>query len=121
VAEAEGEDTRSRARTEQQPANRPAFNAPIDDDGFELTDPMRRWAAATFPQLDADYETQQFVSHFRADGGRRRNWPEEWKKWLRRSAKYASERANRPPLRAVSGGHTPFRNPTDDSVYDEKW
>lgn len=26
---------------------------------------------------------------------------------------------NRPPLRAVSGGHTPFRNPTDQSAYDE--
>lgn len=24
-----------------------------------------------------------------------------------------------PPLRAVSGGHVPFRNPTDDSVWDE--
>lgn len=25
----------------------------------------------------------------------------------------------RPPLRAVSGGHQPFRNPTDQSVYEE--
>lgn len=83
-----GSGERDTARSD----DRPTFNAPIDDDGFELTDPMRRWAAATFPQLDADYETQQFVSHFRADGGRRRNWPEEWKKWLRRSAKFASER-----------------------------
>jgi hypothetical protein len=25
----------------------------------------------------------------------------------------------RPPLRAVSGGYQPYRNPTDQSVYDE--
>jgi hypothetical protein len=25
----------------------------------------------------------------------------------------------RPPLRAVSGGYEPYRNPTDQSVYDE--
>jgi hypothetical protein len=67
--------------------------APIDDDGFEVNDAMRRWAVSTFgAALDIEYETAQFVSHFRADGGRRRNWPEEWKKWLRRSAKYASDR-----------------------------
>ncbi|MFG3046305.1 hypothetical protein ACGFZR_15415 [Streptomyces sp. NPDC048241] len=27
--------------------------------------------------------------------------------------------ASRPPLRAVSGGYEPYRNPTDQSVYDE--
>ncbi|GAA4706254.1 helix-turn-helix domain-containing protein [Streptomyces youssoufiensis] len=97
-------------------------NAPIDDDGFALTDAMRRWAAATFPALDADYETEQFLSHFRADGARRRNWPEEWKKWLRRSAKYASERATRPPLRAVNGsGWQPYQNPIDPSAYTNGW
>lgn len=94
VAKEEERGTGSRDRAGQRPEGRPA---PIDDDGFELTDPMRRWAVATFgTALDVDYETEQFISHFRADGGRRRNWPEEWKKWLRRSAKFASERANRP-------------------------
>lgn len=54
---------------------------------------MRRWAVSTFGgALNIEYETDQFVSHFRADGGRRRNWPEEWKKWLRRSAKFESGR-----------------------------
>ncbi|MGF0163124.1 hypothetical protein ACQRET_03645 [Streptomyces koyangensis] len=56
---------------------------------------MRRWAAATVPGLDADYETAQFVDHHRAEGRRRSNWPAEWQKWLRRSAKYASERQTR--------------------------
>lgn len=81
--------------------------SPIDVDGFQLTDVMRAWALRTFgPGLDLDYETAQFVDHFRAQNTRRPNWPAEWQKWIRRSAKFASERANRPPLRAVSGGYT---------------
>lgn len=67
-------------------------NAPIDDDGFAITDAGRRWAAATFPTLDVDYETAQFVDHFRANGQRRNNWHAEWQKWIRRSAKYAAEK-----------------------------
>jgi hypothetical protein len=71
--------------------------SPIDVDGFELTDAMRGWALRTFgPGLDLDYETAQFLDHFRANGSRRPNWPTEWQKWIRRSAKFASERANRP-------------------------
>ncbi|MBL1100110.1 hypothetical protein [Streptomyces coffeae] len=97
----------------------PSGPAPIDDDGFELTDAMRRWAVATFGNaLDVDYETEQFLSHFRADGGRRRNWPEEWKKWLRRSAKYASERAHRP---TPGGSVVPFRDrqqQASDDMFD---
>lgn len=116
VADVEGETTRTGGAA-TRPDGRPA---PIDDDGFTLTDPMRRWALDTFgPGLDLDYETAQFIDHFRAQAVRRPNWPAEWQKWIRRSAKFASERANRPPLRAVSGGWQPFRNPTNHDVYDE--
>ncbi|MEU5979410.1 hypothetical protein [Streptomyces sp. NPDC047315] len=94
-------------------------NAPIDDDGFALTDAMRRWALDTFgPTLDVDYETAQFVDHHRAAGRRRSNWPAEWQKWIRRSAKWTSERQQRPPLRAVSNGWQPYTNPTDVSAYE---
>ncbi|MFS4103828.1 hypothetical protein [Streptomyces sp. PD-S100-1] len=96
--------------------------SPIDVDGFELTDAMRAWSLRTFgPGLDLDYETAQFVDHFRAQNTRRPNWPAEWQKWIRRSAKFASERANRPPLRAVAGGWTPHQNPADASDYDQGW
>jgi hypothetical protein len=85
-------------------ATPPDGDAPIDIDGFELNDSMRAWALRTFgPGLDLDYETDQFIDHFRAQNTRRPNWPAEWQKWIRRSAKFASERANRPPLHAVSG------------------
>lgn len=105
------------------PAARPEGPpAPIDTDGFALTDSMRRWALDTFgPHLDIDYETAQFLDHFRANGQRRKNWPAEWQKWIRRSAKHASERATRPPLKAVSGGWQPWTNPEDQSVYKNRW
>ncbi|UUS30860.1 MULTISPECIES: helix-turn-helix domain-containing protein [Streptomyces] len=87
------------------PSQEQALLAPIDTDGFALTDSMRRWALQTFgPHLNVDYETDQFLDHFRANGARRNNWAAEWQKWIRRSAKFASERATRPPLRAVPGG-----------------
>lgn len=108
VVEVGEETTGSSELTVERSDDRPAFNAPIDDDGFALTDPMRRWALNTFgPGLDLDYETEQFISHFRADGGRRRNWPEEWKKWLRRSVKFASERQQRSNVYPLAAGKRP--------------
>ena len=123
VADVGGEGTGGGARTEPRPDGRPPFNAPIDDDGFALTDALRRWAVSTFgTALDVDYETAQFIDHFRAQGVRRPNWNTEWQKWMRRSAKWQSERATRPQLRAVSGdGWKPWTNPTDHSAYKNGW
>lgn len=114
MADVDGESAGSAARGAE-----PDGLSPIDIDGFALNDGLRRWALKTFgPGLDVDYETAQFLDHFRAQNVRRPNWPTEWQKWIRRSAKYASERANRPPLRAVGGTrHQPFQPPSDPSVY----
>lgn len=102
------------------PTPRPDGPSPIDDGGFILSDSMRRWALDTFgPAIDIDHETALFIDHFRAEGTHRANWPAAWQKWIRRSAKWASERATRPPLRAVSGGHQPWTNPTDQNAYYE--
>lgn len=107
VADVGGRSTRSTAR-----AAEPHGPSPIEIDGFALNDSMRRWALDTFgPGIDVDHETALFIDHFRAEGTRRPNWPAAWQKWIRRSAKWASERATRPPLRAVSGGHVPFQCP----------
>jgi hypothetical protein len=101
VVAVDGESARSVVHAVERSDDR---LAPIDVDGFELTDVMRGWSLRTFgPGLDVDYETAQFVDHFRAQNTRRPNWPAEWQKWIRRSAKYASERANRPPLRSIGG------------------
>lgn len=56
---------------------------------------MRRFAASTYPQLNPDFETQQFISYWRAEGRKKRNWHEAWRKWLGDSAKRASERQQR--------------------------
>ncbi|MFE9886826.1 hypothetical protein [Streptomyces scopuliridis] len=78
----------------------PGGDAPIDMDGsFAITDGMRRWAHRDgyAPLLDLDYETAQFVSHFRANGQQRSNWADEWQKWIRRSHKYAVENQQQRP------------------------
>lgn len=117
------ENTGTTQRRGEQAATRPSRPAPeditpspIDVDGFTITDAMRAWSLKTFgPGLDVDYETAQFIDHFRAQNVRRPNWPAEWQKWIRRSAKFASERAQRPPLRAVSGGWQPYKQPDPDA------
>jgi hypothetical protein len=82
-------------------------NAPIDDDGFTLTDAMRGWAIRTFGNaLDIDYETAQFVDHFRAQAVHRPNWAAEWQKWIRRSAKFASERQRTNNVLQLPSGQT---------------
>jgi hypothetical protein len=98
----EGAEASSNWPRPTTPTAQPDGLTPIDVDSFELTDPMRAWALRTFgPNLDLDYETAQFVDHFRAQNVRRPNWPTEWQKWVRRSAKFASERANRPGSNVV--------------------
>lgn len=92
---------------------------PIEIDGFQLTDSMRRWAHATYPGLDIDHSTAQFVSHYRSTGARRKSWPDAWQKWIRDDAKRAAERAARPQqgafLVALPGqGQTPTRRSTTD-------
>ena len=85
-------------------------NAPIDDANFSVTDVMRRWAHTTFPALDVDHSTAQFVSHYRATGAQRKSWPDAWQKWIRDDAKRAAERRSRAP------GKQP---PEDASPHDE--
>ncbi|GAA2929481.1 hypothetical protein [Streptomyces enissocaesilis] len=86
-----GEANQIEARAADTAAPRPDGLHLIPDD-FHLNDTMRRWVASTFPGLDPDFETEQFVSHFRAEGRRKRNWHEAWQKWIRDSAQYASKR-----------------------------
>lgn len=87
MADVDGGGAGSRA------ADHAAYAAPaIEIDGFQLTDSMRRWAAATFPGLDVDHATDQFVSHYRSTGVRRKSWPDAWQKWIREDHKRAVDR-----------------------------
>ena len=105
----------------ERPVSPHQVDAPIDTDGFTVTDSMRAWALRTFgPGLDLDYETAQFLDHFRANGTRRPNWPAEWQKWIRRSAKYASDRARNLPA-TTGGAVVPFRErhqQASDDLFD---
>lgn len=74
-----------------RPDGRTSLHAIPDD--FHLNDTMRRWATAAFGQLlDPQFETDQFVSYWRSEGRRKHNWHDAWQKWMRDSAKRASER-----------------------------
>ncbi|MFD4968902.1 helix-turn-helix domain-containing protein [Streptomyces sp. NPDC058424] len=97
--------------------------APIDVDGFTVTDTMRRWAHATYPGLNIDHSTAQFISHYRSTGTRRKSWPDAWQKWIRDDAKRAADRAARQTqgtfLVALNGGGqtpTPPLTGTDATV-----
>jgi hypothetical protein len=100
-----GEATRSRA------ADLDAFApTPIEVDGFQLTDSMRRWCHTTYPALDVDHSTAQFVSHYRSTGARRKSWPDAWQKWIRDDAQRAAQRRPAFPggnVVALPGGHRP--------------
>ncbi|MFF8997103.1 hypothetical protein ACF1GW_30785 [Streptomyces achromogenes] len=90
---------------------------PIEVDGFQLNDTMRAWALRTFgPAVDVDYETAQFIDHFRAQAVRRSNWPAEWQKWIRRAAKFAAERRQHSNVVALPGQPPLRRSTTDERV-----
>jgi hypothetical protein len=97
-----GEET---SGSSQLSAERPDGLAPIDTDGFTLTDGMRRWAHRDgyAALVDIDYCTAQFVSHYRSTGARRKSWPDAWQKWIRDDAKKASERAQGQRLPVAAG------------------
>lgn len=51
-------------------------------DDFAPSEAMLTWAARKYPGLDIDFETGQFIHHYRAHGDRRKSWPDQWQKWL---------------------------------------
>lgn len=92
------------------PAPRPDGLTTIPDD-FAPTDSMRRWALGTFGErLDLNFETAQFVSHYRSTGVRRKSWPDAWQKWVRDSDQRASQRGT---ARSPQG--------TKPSTTDQRW
>ncbi|WP_435597106.1 hypothetical protein [Streptomyces anulatus] len=90
-----GEGDPRRPRADLASPERPHGLAPIDADGFALTDTMRRWVGATYPGFDIEHATAQFISHYRSTGARRKSWPDAWQKWIRDDAKKAAGRQQR--------------------------
>lgn len=77
---------------------------PIEVDGFELTDAMRRWAHRDgyAALVDIDFVTAQFVSHYRSTGARRKSWPDAWQKWIREEAQRAAQRRTFAPSNVIA-------------------
>ncbi|MFJ7963182.1 hypothetical protein [Streptomyces sp. NPDC096324] len=95
--------------------------APIDVDGFVVTDVMRAWALRTYgTAVDIEYSTAQFVSHYRSTGARRSSWPDAWQKWIRDDAKRAAERRSNRPLHSVGGTGSRADTHTADDYTNSK-
>jgi len=76
--------------------NAPAPGFSEIPDGFQPSDAMRRWAHSTYPGLDLDFETAQFIRHFRAEGKRKKSWVDAWQKWIADSHARRNSRASPP-------------------------
>jgi hypothetical protein len=118
----DGADVDGGATGSRAPEPRPDGPTPIEIDGFQLTDAMRRWAKRDgySDLVDIDHATAQFISHYRSTGARRSSWPDAWQKWIRDDAKRASGRGNRTQQGAFlvalpGGGQTPPRPSTTDA------
>lgn len=74
----------------QRSDDRPSLHEIPDD--FAITDAERRWCHSTYPYLDPDFETEQFIRYWRSEGRRKRNWHDAWQKWIADSAKRARDR-----------------------------
>lgn len=99
-----------------KPAKRRATRIPDD---FTVTPEMRQWAAEHTPGVDIDHETAKFRDHAHANGRTLKDWTAGWRNWMRNAAKW--QPGQRPPLRAVSGGHQPYRNPVDYGDNPDPW
>lgn len=107
-------------RTKQDTA--PKIPLPAD---FAPDDAMRAWAREKCPLVDIDTQTETFIIHFTPEPGqtpeKRPGWGRSWKRWMARQQGWAKERmSNVRQLRPTgTGGHHPYANPTDPSVYFE--
>lgn len=84
----------SRAARAGPVPNAPAPRFTEVPDDFEPTDAMRRWAHATHPGLDLDFETQQFIRYWRSEGRSKKSWVDAWQKWIADSHKRMTARAS---------------------------
>lgn len=55
-------------------------------DDFAVTDHMRAWARENVPTVDLEWQTSQFVDHYRADGRPQLDWTRRWYTWMRNAA-----------------------------------
>lgn len=93
-------------------------SAPND---FVITDAMRAWAKERVPNVDIDFETEQFLDSHAAKGNKFLDWTRAWHTWMRNARKFAEERGQRRGnLRIVGGSRSDVPdNSYWDTVSDE--
>jgi hypothetical protein len=84
-------------RGSRAPAHAPARAGPVPNapapvaaelpDDWKPSGALLRWANATYPGLDLDFETDQFTRYWRSEGRRKKSWPDAWQKWIADSHK----------------------------------
>ncbi|MFI0900600.1 hypothetical protein [Streptomyces sp. NPDC020983] len=102
MAEVGGESAGSKGSGGQRPDG-----LHLIPDDFHLNDTMRRWVLATYPSLDPDFETEQFIRYWRSEGRRKRNWHDAWQKWIADSYQRARERQQRSNVVPFQPGQRP--------------
>jgi DNA-binding transcriptional ArsR family regulator len=81
-------------------------------DRIPVTAEMVDWAKANKITVDLLVETEQFIDYHRGKGTIRKDWVASWRTWMRNTLKWAGQNHSSP------GPHQPYRNPSDQSVYD---
>ncbi|QVJ03032.1 hypothetical protein KGD82_13440 [Nocardiopsis eucommiae] len=94
--------------------NTPKKKTPAPEN-FVITDAMRAWAKERVPNVDIDFETEQFLDTHAAKGNKFLDWNRAWHTWMRNSRKFSEERqqGRRGNLRVVGGS----RNDVPDNSY----
>lgn len=99
----------------------PRTSIPAD---FAVEPDMRAWAREKAPLVgDIDLQTERFVNHFLDKPHEKRpGWRRSWNNWMLQQQSWAADRnVNVLPLRPSGrGGHMPYQNPDDESVYHEE-
>lgn len=97
---------------------------PIPPD-YVPNDALIAWAREACPLVDIETQTLAFIEHFTAEPGEkpelRPGWDRSWKQWVIRQQGWLKERqGNVRQLRPTgTNGYQPYRNPNDQSVYNE--
>ncbi|MEU4410699.1 hypothetical protein AB0F88_39865 [Streptosporangium sp. NPDC023963] len=113
-----------RAPKSSKRAKRPATpKIPLSPD-FAPDAGMLAWARDKCPLVDIGTQTELFIRHFtdpEKPQVKRPGWVRSWETWMLRQQGWAKDRpSNVHQLRPTgTGGHQPYRNPQDPSVYFE--
>lgn len=113
--EVEGEEDKEK-KTSSSSANgrkRPATRVPA---GWKPTSNHHAYAAEH--RLELDTQRQLFLANAETNDRRCASWNGAFTQWLIKADEFQRNRQARGHLKAVSGGHVPYRNP-DQSEYDD--